>query len=215
MKPFEKLLLENKAWASEKIVKEPEYFERLAKDQTPDFLWIGCSDSRVPAEIIVNAEPGEIFVHRNIANQIIATDFNGLSVLQYAVDVLKVNHVIVCGHYNCGGIKAALAKQRSDLLITNKWLMHIKDVYRLHQAEIESLDTHEQQADRMVELNIIEQVQRLSHTSIIQHAWKVERRPVLHGWVYALNDGVIQQLITLPPGSLISPIYQYVDPTEL
>jgi len=215
MKTFEKLLLENKAWASEKIVKEPEYFERLAKDQTPDFLWIGCSDSRVPAEIIVNAAPGEIFVHRNIANQIIATDFNGLSVLQYAVDVLKVNHVIVCGHYNCGGIKAALAKQRSDLLITNKWLMHIKDVYRLHEAEIESLDTHEQQADRLSELNIIEQVQRLSHTSIIQHAWKMEQRPTLHGWVYKLSDGVIHQLTTLPPSSLISPIYQYVDPVAL
>ncbi|HUL13623.1 MAG TPA: carbonic anhydrase [Methylococcaceae bacterium] len=212
MKPFEKLLLENKAWAEEKIIREPEYFERLAKDQTPEFLWIGCADSRVPAEIIVNAEPGEIFVHRNIANQVITTDFNSLSVLQYAVDVLKVKHVIVCGHYNCGGIKAALGKQRSDLPLVNKWLMHIKDVYRLHQSEIESLDTHEQQANRLVELNIIEQVQRLSHTSIIQHAWKLEQRPVLHGWVYALNDGIIKQLITLPPGSLISPIYQYADP---
>lgn len=214
MKPFEKLLLENKAWAENKKLKEPEYFERLAKDQKPDFLWIGCSDSRVPAEIIVNAEPGEIFAHRNIANQIVTTDFNCLSVLQYAVNVLKVNHVIVCGHYNCGGINAALHKQRSDLVITNKWLMHIKDIYRLHQTEIESLPTRDQQLNRLVEINVIEQVQRLSHTSIIQSAWKREQRPVLHGWVYALNDGILRQLITLPPGSLLNSIYQYEDPPE-
>ncbi|MDD5036454.1 MAG: carbonate dehydratase [Methylococcaceae bacterium] len=214
MKPFEKLLLENRAWAQAKKLKEPEYFERLARDQKPEFLWIGCADSRVPAEIIVNAQPGEIFVHRNIANQVITTDFNCLSVLQYAVDVLKVSHVIVCGHYNCGGVNAALAKQRSDLVISNKWLMHVKDIYRFHQDEIESLPTHRQQLDRLVELNIIEQVQRLSHTSIIQHAWKREQRPVLHGWVYALDDGVLQQLITLPPSSMIDPIYQYDDLPE-
>lgn len=211
MKPFEKLLIENKAWASEKVVQEPEFFEQLSKVQTPEFLWIGCSDSRVPAEIIVNAQPGEIFVHRNIANQIIATDFNCLSVIQYAVDVLKVAHVIVCGHYNCGGIKAALSRQRPDLTITNKWLMHIKDIYRLHQTEIEALETQEQQVNRLVELNIIEQVHRLAHTSIIQQAWKRESRPILHGWVFALNDGVLKQLITLPPGTLISSIYQYED----
>jgi carbonic anhydrase len=212
MKPFEKLLLENKAWADERIIREPDYFARLAKDQAPEFLWIGCSDSRVPAEIIVNAQPGEIFVHRNIANQVITTDFNSLSVLQYAVDVLKVGHVIVCGHYNCGGIRAALCKQQPDLLIVNKWLMHIKDVYRLHAQEIESLDSQEQRIHRLVELNIIEQVQRLSHTSIIQKAWKLDNRPVLHGWVYGLNDGIIKQLITLPPGSLINSIYQYAEP---
>jgi carbonic anhydrase len=211
MKPFEKLLLENKAWAEEIKQREPDYFARLAKDQTPEFLWIGCADSRVPAEIIVNAEPGEIFVHRNIANQALSTDFNSLSVLQYAVDVLKVNHVIVCGHYNCGGVKAALSKQRFDLTLVNKWLMHIKDVYRLHEDEIESLPTEQQQADRLVELNVIEQVQRLSHTSIIQKAWATERRPVLHGWVYGLNDGVINQLITLPPGSMVNRIYQFID----
>ncbi len=212
MKPFEKLLIENKAWAAEKTLHEPEYFQELSKDQTPEFLWIGCSDSRVPAEIIVNAQPGEIFVHRNIANQMIATDFNSQSVLQYAVDVLKVRHVIVCGHYNCGGIKAALSRQRSDLLLVNKWLIHIKDVYRLHQTEIEALDTQEKRVNRLVELNIIEQVHRLSHTAIVQHSWKREQRPVLHGWVYGLDDGVIKQLITLPPGSPINSIYQFVDP---
>ncbi|NJD06021.1 MAG: carbonate dehydratase [Methylococcaceae bacterium] len=214
MKPFEKLLLENKAWAEEKKLKEPEYFEHLEQGQQPEFLWIGCADSRVPAEIIVNAQPGEIFVHRNIANQVITTDFNCLSVVQYAVDVLKVSHVIVCGHYNCGGVHAALAKQRPDLVLTNKWLMHIKDVYRLHQDEIEELPSRERQADRLVELNVIEQVQRLSHTSIIQKAWKRDQRPVLHGWVYALGDGVLQQLITLPPGSMINSIYQYEDPSD-
>src|SRR5690554_517697 len=158
MRPFEKLLLENKAWAEEQRIRDPGYFSRLAGAQTPDFLWIGCSDSRVPAEIIVNAQPGEIFVHRNIANQVITTDFNSLSVIQYAIDVLKVSHVIVCGHYNCGGIRAALSPQRSELLIVNKWLMHIKDVYRLHQAEINALETDEERAERLVELNVIEQV---------------------------------------------------------
>jgi carbonic anhydrase len=211
MKSFEKLLLENKAWADEKTNHEPEYFERLSKGQTPDFLWIGCSDSRVPAEVIVNAQPGEIFVHRNIANQVLATDANSMSVVQYAVDVLKVGHVVVCGHYNCGGVKAALERQRYDLLLVNKWLMHIKDVYRLHQEELESLDSNEARANRLSELNVIEQVQRLSHTSIVQKAWKREQRPILHGWIYGLDDGIIKQLITLPPGSMINSIFQYRD----
>ena len=214
MKPCEKLLIENKAWAAEKIVQEPDFFKKLSGDQTPEFLWIGCADSRVPAEIIVNAEPGEIFVHRNIANQIIATDFNSQSVLQYAVDVLKVRHVIVCGHYNCGGIKAALDKQRVDLTLVNKWLIHIKDIYRIHQNEIENLDTQEKRVNRLVELNIIEQVQRLSHTAIIQNAWKREQRPVLHGWVYGLDNGVINPLVTLPPGTHINSIYQFVEPPD-
>jgi carbonic anhydrase len=214
MRPFERLLLENKAWAQEKIATQPEFFGRLAVDQTPDVLWIGCSDSRVPSEIIVNAQPGEMFVHRNIANQVITTDFNSLSVLQYAVDVLKVSHVIVCGHYNCGGIRAALNKQSPDLLIVNKWLKHIKDIYRFHHADIESLPTEEQRVHRLVELNVIEQVYNLVHTSIIQSAWKREQRPSLHGWVYGLDDGIIKELINLPPGSLISPIYQYADAAE-
>ncbi|CAI8960547.1 carbonic anhydrase [Methylocaldum szegediense] len=214
MRPFEKLLLENKAWAEEQRIRDPGYFSRLAKAQTPDILWIGCSDSRVPAEIIVNAQPGEIFVHRNIANQIITTDFNSLSVIQYAVDVLKVSHVIVCGHYNCGGVKAALSPQRSELLIVNKWLMHIKDVYRLHQGEINALQSDQERADRLVELNVIEQIQNLAHTSVIQHSWKRHLRPVLHGCVYGLTDGIIKELIRLPPETLIHPIYQYTDLPE-
>ena len=211
MRPFERLLLENKAWAEEKIAREPDYFQRLAKAQTPDFLWIGCSDSRVPAELIINAEPGEIFVHRNIANQIITTDFNSLSVLQFAVSVLKVKHVIVCGHYECGGVKAALDRQRTDLTLVNKWLMHIKDVYRLHQRDLEPLPSREEQVNRLVELNIIEQVYKLAHTAIIQQAWKTERRPLLHGWVYGLKDGIIKDLIRLTPDHRIESIYQCVD----
>lgn len=211
MQTFERLLLENHAWAKEKSQREPEFFTRLASDQRPEVLWIGCSDSRVPAEIIVNAQPGEMFVHRNIANQIITTDFSSLGVLQYAVDVLKVGQVIVCGHYNCGGIRAALKRQNPGLPILNKWLKHIKDVYRFHQAEIEAFTTEEERANRLVELNVIEQVYNLAHTSLIQQAWRRDHRPILHGWVYGLNDGVIQPLITLPPGSLINPIYEYAE----
>lgn len=214
MEAFERMLLENKAWAKDQILKEPGYFERLAGGQNPAVLWIGCSDSRVPAEIIVHAQPGEIFVHRNIANQLVTTDFNGLSVLQYAVDVLKVRDVVVCGHYNCGGIRAALQKQSAKLLIVNKWLKHIKDVYRLHADEIEALGSEEERVDRLVELNVIEQVYNLAHTSIIQQSWKREHCPTLHGWVYGLQDGLIKQLITLPPGSEVGPVYQYVDFSE-
>ena len=205
-----KLLLENKAWSEEISSKDPDFFSQLAEEQKPDFLWIGCSDSRVPAETIVNAQPGEIFVHRNIANQVIVTDFNCLSVLQYAVNVLKVKHVIVCGHYGCGGVKAALQPQKSELVITNKWLMHIKDVYRLHEEELETVSP-EDKVNRMIELNIVEQVYRLAHTSIIQSAWRHGHKPTLHGWVYGLNDGLIQELIKLDHNTQINPIYRYAD----
>lgn len=214
MKSFEKLLLENKAWSAEKKAVDPDYFKRLLKTQTPEFLWIGCSDSRVPAEIVVNANPGEIFIHRNIANQMISTDFNCLSVLQYAVEVLKVKHIIVCGHYNCGGVKAALSTQNPGLIITNKWLMHIKQTYRFHKTEIDALPDEEQRVNRLVELNIIEQVHILAHTSIIQSAWHHHQRPVLHGWVYGLSDGLLDPLITLYPDSRIDPIFKYDFQTE-
>lgn len=209
MKTIDSLLAENQAWATEKVATDPDYFKRLSQDQKPDILWIGCSDSRVPAEVIVNAEPGEIFVHRNIANQVISTDFNGLSVLQYAVKVLKVNHIIVCGHYNCGGVKAALNKQSGDLLITNKWLMHIKDVYRLHKDKIEALPTEMERVNRLVELNVLEQVTRLAHTSIIQNAWQEQQLPTIHGCVYSLNDGLIKKLITMDEKTMVEPIYAY------
>ena len=207
MHSYAKLLLENKAWSEEKRLKEPDYFERLATDQTPEFLWIGCSDSRVPAEIIVNAEPGTIFAHRNIANQVIATDFNSLSVIEYAVEVLKVRHIIVCGHYNCGGVRAALERQNPELTLANTWLMHVKDIYRFHQKEIEELPTERERLDHFVEINVREQVRRLAHTSIIQTAWRKNESPTLHGWVYAIDNGLLRQLITLSPGDALDSFY--------
>ncbi len=207
MKSNEKLLLENKAWAAEQIEKDPGYFSRLTHVQTPEFLWIGCSDSRVPANEITNTAPGEIFVHRNVANLVVNTDLNLLSVLQYAVDVLKVKHIIVCGHYGCGGVRAAMTNQ--DFGLINKWLCNIKDVYRLHQDELESLTDHDARTDRLTELNIQEQVLNLAKTSIIQHAWREERRPTLHGWVYRLTDGILRNLCTMEPGTPIDRIYQF------
>jgi carbonic anhydrase len=209
VKNLDEMLVNNKKWAREIQQQEPDFFSELAEEQKPDILWIGCSDSRVPAEIVVNAKPGEMFIHRNIANQVIATDFNCLSVMQYAVNVLKVKHIVVCGHYNCGGVKAALAKQNPGLVITNKWLMHIKNTYRLHQLEIDALDDEMDRVNKLVELNILEQVHALSHTSIIQESWDKEQAPSLHGWVYNLSDGLLNNLLTINPGEPIPAIYQY------
>jgi carbonic anhydrase len=210
MKSYEKLLLENKAWASEKISEDPEYFNRLADIQTPEFLWIGCSDSRVPANEITGTQPGEIFVHRNIANMVVNTDVNLLSVLDYAVNHLKVKHVIVCGHYGCGGVKAAATK--SDFkYVLNMWLRNIKDVYRLHREELDGIKNEEQRIDRLVELNVREQVNNLAKTSIIQRAWKEKNAPDLHGWVYGLKDGLIKPVFEMKAGTHIDPVYEYDD----
>lgn len=208
--PYEKLLLENKAWAQEMQADDPDYFNRLAHLQTPEFLWIGCSDSRVPADKITGTQPGEIFVHRNIANLVIHTDVNLLSVLDYAVNHLKVNHVIVCGHYGCGGIKAAMTNHDYKYVL-NMWLRNIKDVYSLYKDELNAIENDEQKTDRLVELNVKEQVMRLAKTSIIQRAWKNENRPVLHGWVYGLKDGIIKSIFDLQPGDEMDPIYKYDD----
>jgi carbonic anhydrase len=210
MKSYERLLLENKAWAQEMLEEDTDYFNRLAKLQTPEFLWIGCSDSRVPADKITGTQPGEIFVHRNIANLVIHTDVNLLSVLDYAVNYLKVNHVIVCGHYGCGGVKAAMTNHNYNHLL-NMWLRNIKDVYRLYQQELESIIDDEARADRLVELNVTEQVMKLAKTSIIQRAWKYSKRPVLHGWVYGLKDGIIKSLFDMQPGADMDHIYKYDD----
>ncbi|MFN7120158.1 MAG: carbonic anhydrase [Saprospiraceae bacterium] len=208
MNRHERLLLENKAWAREKIAEDPDFFERLVNVQTPEFLWIGCSDSRVPPNEITQTQPGEIFIHRNIANMVVHTDLNILSVLQYAVEVLKVKHVIVCGHYNCGGVKAAMTHNSYGII--NKWLRNIKDVYRYHQAEIDACETEEARLNRLIEINIKEQVMNLAKTSIVQAAWKNHQRPQLHGWVYDLHDGIIHSLIDMEPGSpLDHPIYEY------
>jgi Carbonic anhydrase len=208
MQSYEKLLLENKAWASEKVQDDPEYFKRLEKVQTPEFLFIGCSDSRVPANEITNTQPGEIFVHRNIANMVVNTDVNLLSVLDYAVNHLKVKHVIVCGHYGCGGVKAATTN--SDFkLVLNMWLRNIKDVYRLHREELNSIKDEETRVNRLVELNVREQVSNLAKTSIVQRAWKNENRPDLHGWVYGLNDGIIKPVFDMPAGTSIDQLYTF------
>lgn len=207
MKVYEKLLVDNKEWANSEVAKDPEFFTRLAGLQTPEFLWIGCSDSRVPADRITATQPGEIFVHRNIANMVVHTDLNLLSVLQYAVEVLKVKHIIVCGHYGCGGVNAAMTQHSFGII--NKWLRNIKDVYRLHKDEVDSLPTEEERLDKMIELNVKEQVMNLAKTSIVQSAWKHDNRPDLHGWVYGLKNGIINPVFELPANSAIDPFYLY------
>ncbi|MEO5999322.1 MAG: carbonate dehydratase [Chitinophagaceae bacterium] len=207
MTTFEKLLLENKAWASEMLENDPGFFKRLSNLQEPEFLWIGCSDSRVPANQITGTQPGEIFVHRNIANLVVNTDMNMLSVLQYAVEVLKVKHVIVCGHYGCGGVKAAMNQHHYGII--NHWLKNIKDVYRFHREEVDVFPTDEEKLNKLIELNVKEQVFNLSKTSIIQSAWKYDKRPHLHGWVYGLKDGIISPVIDIAPGAAIDELYEY------
>ena len=191
-KSYQKLLSNNKAWANEKTRVEPDFFDKLSKGQTPEYLWIGCSDSRVPANEITGTNPGEIFVHRNIANMVVHSDMNMLSVLSYAVEVLKVKHIIVCGHYGCGGVIAAMGNKQFGLI--DNWLRHIKDVYRLHQSELDAITDIEERGRKLVELNVIEQVNDLGKTSIVQNAWKNKQDLHLHGWVYDINDCIINDL---------------------
>ena len=207
MKPFEKILQDNKEWAAQMLESDPGYFKRLVEIQTPDVLWIGCSDSRVPADKITGTDPGEIFVHRNVANLVVHTDLNLLSVLQYAVEVLKVKHVIVCGHHNCGGIRAALTNK--SLGIIDKWLWNIKDIYNKYKDEINTLDNEDARVDLLTELNVKEQVLNLSKTSVIQKAWKNRKGPDLHGWVYDLRDGIINPVFDMPAGSDVDPVFKY------
>jgi len=210
MTSYEKLLSDNKAWADKQVENDPEFFKRLSSLQTPEFLWIGCSDSRVPADKITGTQPGEIFVHRNIANMVIHTDVNLLSVLDFAVNHLKVKHVIVCGHYGCGGVKAAMTNHDYKYVL-NMWLRNIKDVYRLHREELMTITDEERRTDRLVELNVKEQVMHLAKTSIIQRAWQNEQRPHLHGWVYGLKDGLIKPVFEMEAGTPIDPLYEYDD----
>ncbi len=210
MKPYELLLSENKKWAAAKVEGDPDFFNRLAGIQTPEFLWIGCSDSRVPANEITATDPGEIFVHRNIANLVIHTDVNLLSVLDYAVVHLKVEHIIVCGHYGCGGIKAAMSNTNYNQVL-NMWLRNIKDVYRHHREELDTISDENERADRLTELNVTEQVQRLAKTSIIQKAWKQRNAPDLHGWVYGLTNGIINPVYEMKANSDIDPLYRFDD----
>jgi len=210
MKSYEQLLIENKSWAAGIIKVDPEYFKKLSELQTPEYLWIGCSDSRVPANQITGTNPGEIFVHRNVANLVINTDVNVLSVLDYAVNHLKVKHVIVCGHYGCGGIKAAITRHDFKPVL-NMWLRNIKDVYRIHRSQLDLIHDPEKKADRLVELNVMEQVFNLAKTSIIQRAWKNEQRPDLHGWVYGLKDGIIKPVYEMKAGAHLDELYEYED----
>ena len=211
MNAYNQLLLQNKAWVSQKTMEDPDFFTRLSKIQKPKFLWIGCSDSRVPANEITGTDPGEIFVHRNIANMVIHTDMNMLSVLDYAVNVLEVDHVIVCGHYGCGGVLAAMGQKQIGII--DNWIRHIKDVYRTYQDELESITDPKQRENRFVELNVMEQVYDLSKTSIIQNAWQKRGKPFIHGWVYSLETGLIKDLdVTFKDNSELPAFYKFVAP---
>jgi len=192
MRVLKQLFERNRKWAERIKERDPDFFLNLSKQQAPEYLWIGCSDSRVPANEIVDLLPGEIFVHRNIANQVIHTDMNCLSVIQFAVDVLRVKHIIVCGHYGCGGIKAAMDNREYGLI--DNWLRHIKDTYRIYQAEINSLQNDRDKSDRMCELNVIEQVANVCHTTIVQGAWKSGQELAVHGWIYSIEDGILKDL---------------------
>ena len=192
MKTLKNLFENNKKWAEKIKESDPDFFAKLSQQQKPEYLWIGCSDSRVPSNQIVDLMPGEIFVHRNIANVVIHTDLNCLSVIQYAVEVLQVKHIIVCGHYGCGGGQAALAKRAYGLIDT--WLRHIKDVYRHHQVELDAMTDENKKLNRLCELNVIEQVTNVCHTSIVQKAWEAGQELSVHGWIYSIEDGILKNL---------------------
>ena len=197
MKPCDKLLLENKAWAAEQLAADPHYFQRLAAQQIPEFLWIGCSDSRVPANEITNTLPGEMFVHRNIANLVVENDVNLLSVLHYSVNYLKVKHIIVCGHYGCGGVKAAMSD--SSFGILDGWLANIKRIRNENADILLSIEDEEKRCDKLAELNVRQQVQNIAMTSIVTDAWDNSEPLCVHGWIYGLKDGLLKQLLCLDP----------------
>lgn len=212
MKTLKHLIEKNRQWADTIRRQQADFFEQLSHQQTPDYLWIGCSDSRVPASQVVGVAPGEIFVHRNIANTVMHTDLNCLSVIQYAVEVLGIRHIIVCGHYGCGGIRAAMENHQHGLI--DNWLLHIKDTQRFHAAELELLDT-EKRFQRLCELNVIEQVKNVAHSTIVQNAWNRQQPVHVHGWIYDLGNGLItdlgcgvssqEELQALDAGSTVTP----------
>ncbi len=208
-KEYVKLIENNKEWAASVVKDDPEFFTRLSSFQKPDFLWIGCSDSRVPADRITGTQPGEIFVHRNIANMVVHTDMNLLAVLEYAVDHLDVKHIIVCGHYGCGGVKAAMSRHNFDLI--NKWIRNIKDVYRMHRDMIDFQTKPEDRLNKLIELNVEEQVMNLAKTSIVQRSWKNKKSPEIHGWVYSLEDGLIKEICTMTHEDHLDPLYEFDD----
>jgi carbonic anhydrase len=208
METFYKQLLDNnKKWVESKLNQDPDFFKKLASGQKPPVLWIGCADSRVPANEIIGAQPGEVFVHRNIANMVVHSDMNMLSVLDYAVNVLEVKHVIVCGHYGCGGVQTAMTNKHVGLI--DNWIRHIKDVYRFHNEELNAIEDEKKRFDRFVELNVVEQVLDLAKTSIVQGAWERGQDLHVHGWVYDISDGLINDLdITIRDNTSLSSVYQ-------
>lgn len=204
---YKKLLENNKAWVAGKLAQDPDYFNKLAAGQQPPLLWIGCADSRVPANEIIGAQPGEVFVHRNIANMVIHSDMNMLSVLDYAVNALKVRHVIVCGHYGCGGVKAAMGNNSIGLI--DNWIRHIKDVYRFHKQTLDAIEDEDARFDKFVEVNVKEQVYDLAKTSIVQAAWRNGQNLTLHGWVYGVGSGVVKDLeVNISNDSQLEEVYQ-------
>ncbi|HOS49075.1 MAG TPA: carbonic anhydrase [Bacteroidia bacterium] len=204
---YQRLLDGNKEWSKAKLKADPEFFNNLTKGQTPQYLWIGCSDSRVPANEITNTKSGEIFVHRNVANLVLHTDVNLLSVLHYAVEVLHVEHIIVCGHYGCGGVIAAM--ENHDFGIVNKWLRNIKEVYAKYVDELEAIEDITERSNRLVELNVMEQVKNLAKTTVVQKAWE-KRALAIHGWVYGFNNGIITDLnCMINELNDLEPIFRY------
>lgn len=192
MNPLENLFANNKMWAEKLHATQPDFFTRLSQQQTPDYLWIGCSDSRVPANDIVGLLPGELFVHRNVGNMVIHTDFNCLSVIEYAVERLHVKHIIVCGHYGCGGVQAALMD--SQLGLIDNWLRHIKEVWKKYEKEINMIQDEQEKLNRLCELNVVEQVVNVCNTTIIQKAWDRGQDVAVHGWIYSIHDGRLRDL---------------------
>jgi carbonic anhydrase len=205
---YRRLLASNEAWVEERLRERPDYFSRHLEAQRPEILWIGCSDSRVPAETITGCQPGDLFVHRNLANLVVYTDLNMLSVLYYAIEVLKVKHVVVCGHYGCGGVAAALS--RRDFGLVNRWLTNVKDVYHRHEPSLLAIQDPEQRQRRMVDLVAIQQIRGLATVALVQKAWEAERRPWLHAWTYDIGTGRLAELEVLKPGGLPDDIYRYV-----
>lgn len=204
---YKSLLDNNKKWVESKLALDPEFFHKLANGQKPPLLWIGCADSRVPANEIIGAQPGEVFVHRNIANMVIHSDMNMLSVLDYAVNVLQVQHIIVCGHYGCGGVKAAMGSDAIGLI--DNWIRHIKDVYRFHHKELNKIEDETERFNRFVELNVVEQVHDLAKTSIVQNAWRNKQEVCIHGWVYGVGSGIIKDLgVNIESNETLDEVYQ-------
>ncbi len=206
------LFEKNREWAARHIAEDPEFFQRLSQQQDPDYLWIGCSDSRVPANDIVGMAPGELFVHRNVGNLVHHTDFNCMSVLQYAVEVLEVRHIVVTGHYGCGGVRTAL--QNHEMGLIDNWLRDVKDLYQKNRAELEPLD-EEARIDRLCELNVAQQVSNVCYTTIVQRAWRRGQPLTVHGCIYSINDGILRDMGMLMNGQdQIAPIYRITSPSE-